>query len=139
MALKIRLEVVTAEKLVLSDEVDVIIAPAVDGQISILPRHAPLLTLLQPGELKIRKGETEYSLAVSGGFIEIEPNRVTVLADTAERAEEIDIQRAQAALERAQAALANQTTGHGGDLTSALAAIRRSQARVRVARRRVNR
>jgi F-type H+-transporting ATPase subunit epsilon len=96
----IRLDVVAAERAVYSDDVDIVIAPGVEGQLAILPHHTPLMTLLQPGELIARKGAEEYSLAVSGGFLEVRPDRVIVLADSAERAEEIDIARAEAALRR---------------------------------------
>jgi len=98
----IRLDIVTAEQMVYSDEVDVVVAPGVEGQLGILPHHAPLMTMLQPGELLIRKGGEEFSLAVSGGFLEVRPDRIIVLADTAERAEEIDMARAEEAKRRAE-------------------------------------
>jgi len=82
--------VVTAERLVYSDDVDVVVAPGVDGELAVLPHHAPLMTMLQPGELRVRKGDEEVLLVVTGGFLEVRPDRVTVLADAAERAEEID-------------------------------------------------
>ena len=95
-----RLDVVTAEREVFSDEVDEVIAPGVEGQLGILPHHAPLMTMLLPGELLIKKGGEEFYLAISGGFIEARPDRIIVLADAAERVEEIDIARAEAALRR---------------------------------------
>ena len=99
--LKIKFEIVTAERVVYSDEVDVVVAPGIQGQLGILPHHAPLMTTLQPGELLVRKGTEEQSIFVSGGFLEVRGNKVVVLADTAERAEEIDIARAEAAKRRA--------------------------------------
>ena len=98
----IRLDIVTAEREVYAEDVDVVIAPGVEGQLGILPHHAPLMTTLQAGELRVRKGGEEVSLAISGGFIEVRPDRVVVLADTAERAEEIDIARAEEAKQRAR-------------------------------------
>jgi len=99
--LKIKFEIVTAERVVYSDEVDVVVAPGIQGQLGILPHHAPLMTTLQPGELLVRKGTEEQSIFVSGGFLEVRGDKVVVLADTAERAEEIDIARAEAAKRRA--------------------------------------
>ena len=134
---RLRLDVVTAERVVYSDEVDVVVAPGVEGELAILPRHAPLLTLLQPGELRIRKDDVESSMVVSGGFLEVERNRVIVLADTAERAEEIDVARALAAQRRAEALLAERRTDtQEADLERALSALRRSQVRLKAARRR---
>ena len=85
------LEIVTAERLVYSDEVDIVVAPGMEGELGILPHHAPLLTILQPGELRIhRTGQEDVYMAVTGGFLEVTGNRVIVLADAAERSEEID-------------------------------------------------
>ena len=129
------LEIVTAERLVYSEQVNVVVAPGVEGQLAILPHHAPLLTILQPGELMIRKeGQGEVYMAVSGGFLEVMGNRVMVLADTAERAEEIDEARAKAAMQRAQERLAVRTADM--NLGRALASLRRSEARLKVAQRR---
>ena len=80
-----RLEIITAERRVYSDDVDLVIAPGLEGQLGILPHHAPLMSSLQPGELIIRKDGEETYLAVSGGFLEVLENQVTVLADAAER------------------------------------------------------
>ncbi|GAG21047.1 unnamed protein product, partial [marine sediment metagenome] len=98
----LKLDIVTAERVVYSDEADVVVAPGIDGQLGILPHHAPLMTTLQPGELRVRKGGEEFSLAISGGFLEVRPDRVIILADTAERAEEIDVSRAEEAKRRAE-------------------------------------
>src|SRR6266540_2652117 len=102
---KLTVEVVTAERQVLTDEADMVIAPAVEGTVGILPRHAPLLTALNPGIMVLKKDGQEEILAVSGGFLQVSNNRVLILADTAERAEEVDEQRAAEAVARAQAAL----------------------------------
>ena len=128
------LEIVTAERLVYSEEVDVLVAPGIEGELAILPSHAPLLTVLKPGEIRVVKGNEESYMAVSGGFMEVMANKVTSLADTAERAEEIDIERTEEALKRAQEGATTATSNV--DLARALASIRRSQARMKVARRR---
>jgi F-type H+-transporting ATPase subunit epsilon len=72
----IKLDIVTAERVVYSDDVDVVIAPGIEGQLGILPHHSPLMTMLQPGELIARKGSEEFSLAVTGGFLEVRPDRL---------------------------------------------------------------
>jgi F-type H+-transporting ATPase subunit epsilon len=129
------LEIVTAERLVYSDDnVDMVVAPSVDGEVGILPHHAPLLTLLQIGELRVTKGADEQSIVIAGGFLEVLNNRVTVLADVAERAEEIDAAAAEDARRRAQDALANR--GATSDLASAEAAMRLASLRLRVGQRR---
>jgi F-type H+-transporting ATPase subunit epsilon len=131
---KLKFEIVTAERIVYSDEVDIVIAPGVEGQLGILPSHAPLLTMLQPGELVVRKDGEETAMFVSGGFLEIMQNRVTVLADVAERAEEIDIARAEEAKSRAEERLKERPADM--DLAAAEAALLRSLMRLRVAERR---
>lgn len=128
----LRLEIISAERVVYSDDVDVVVAPGVEGQLGILPSHAPLMTILQPGELLVRKGEKESYLVVSGGYLEVFQNKVIVLSDAAEHAEEIDIARAEAARHRAQERL----EAPGADLVGAEAALRRALARLRVAERR---
>jgi F-type H+-transporting ATPase subunit epsilon len=127
----IRVDVVTAERLVYSDEVDVIVAPGVEGELAILPQHAPLMTTLHPGELRTRKGPDEHSIAITGGFLEIRPDRVTVLADAAEHAEEIDIARAEAARKRAEERLTHRTVEV--DAARAEAALQRALVRLKVA------
>ena len=131
---KMQLDIVTAEGLVSSDKVDVLVAPGGDGELAILPHHAPLLTTLKPGEIRVIKdGEGSY-IVVSGGFLEMIGNKVTVLADTAERAEEIDVERSEEALRRARERVAEAPAE--ADLERAMASIRKSQARLMVARRR---
>lgn len=131
----IKLDIVTAERAVYSEDVDMVIAPGVLGQLGILPHHTPLMTMLESGELIARKGSDEFGLVVSGGFLEVRPDRVIVLADTAERAEEIDIARAEEAKRRAEKDLAEKYVP-GVDAARAEAALRRSLIRLRVARRR---
>jgi len=128
----ILLDIVTAERMVYSDNVDMVIAPGFEGQLGILPHHTPLMTILLPGELRVKKGDEEVSLAISGGFLEVRPDRVVVLADSAERAEEIDVERAEEARKRARERL-SQELELGIDGARAEAALRRSLARLRVA------
>ncbi len=131
---KTRLEIVTAEGVVFSDDVDVVVAPGVEGQLGILPHHAPLMTMLLPGELLVRQGGEELSMAISGGFLEVRPDRIIVLADAAERAEEIDIARAEEAKRRAEERLKHPIPEV--DMARAEAALRRSLARLKVGARR---
>ena len=129
------LEIITAERSVYSGEVDMVIAPGLDGQLGILPKHAPLMTVLKPGELTVKKsGEEDMYVAVSGGFMEVIGNRVSVLADTCERSDEIDEARAELAMQRAQERLAQ----HGSDmeLERAMSSLQRAQIRVNLVRRR---
>jgi len=128
----LKLDIVTAERVVYSEEVDVLIAPGQEGQLGILPNHAPLMTILQAGELVVRRGGQEDTLAISGGFLEVRPDRVIVLADSAERAEEIDIERAEAARKRAEERLRDRKAV-GLDELRASAALRRAIARLSVA------
>ncbi|MFC2023306.1 F0F1 ATP synthase subunit epsilon [Chloroflexota bacterium] len=133
---QIRCEVVTAERTVFQDDVDMVMAPGIQGQLGILPHHAALITALTYGELVIqREGQDDEFIAIGGGFMEVGPEHVTILADSAERADEIDEARASAALERAGETMA-QTAREHVDLARAEAAIRRSQVRLKVARRR---
>jgi F-type H+-transporting ATPase subunit epsilon len=132
-----RLEIVTAERVVFSEEVDAVIAPGIEGQLGVLPHHAPLMTTLMPGELLVRKGGDEFSLAITGGFVEVRPDRIIVLADAAERVEEIDVARAEEARRRAEERL--KAPAAEVDLMRAEAALRRSLVRLEVAARRKRR
>jgi len=129
-----RLDIVTAERVVFSEDVDVVIAPGVEGQLGVLPHHAPLMTTLMPGELLVRKGGEEFSLAITGGFVEVRPDRIIVLADAAERVEEIDVARAEEAKRRAEERL--KAPAPEVDLLRAEAALRRSLMRLEVVARR---
>ncbi|MDP7415736.1 MAG: F0F1 ATP synthase subunit epsilon, partial [Dehalococcoidales bacterium] len=123
--------IVTAEKEIYSQEVDMVIAPGVESQLGILPHHTPLMTILQPGELRIKKGGEEVSVVISGGFLEVRPDRVIVLADAAEKVEEVDIARAEEARRRARERMAEKPEGF--DTARTEAALRRSLARLKVA------
>jgi F-type H+-transporting ATPase subunit epsilon len=120
--------------MVFSDDVSAVIAWGVEGQLGILPHHAPLMTMLQPGDLMIRKDREEEYLALSGGFLEIRPDKVIILADACERADEIDVARAEEAKKRAQETM--KAVPLTVDAASAEAALRRSLARLKVAERR---
>jgi len=130
----IRLDIVTAERAVYAEDVDMVIAPGVEGQLGILPHHAPLMTTLQAGELRVKKGGEEVSLVISGGFLEVRPDKVVVLADAAERVEEIDVARAEEAKHRAQERLVEKRAP-GIDEAQAEAALLRSLARLKVVER----
>ena len=131
-----RCEVVTAERMVFEDDVEMVVAPGIDGQLGILPHHAPLMTALSYGELVLqRAGREDEYIAIGGGFMEVGPDHVIVLADSAERAEEIDIARAEEAQRRAEETMAQQQREEV-DFARAEAALRRSLIRLKVARRR---
>jgi F-type H+-transporting ATPase subunit epsilon len=129
-----KLEIVTAERMVFSDDVSALIAWGVEGQLGILPHHAPLMTMLQPGDLMIRKDKEEEYLVISGGFLEVRPDKVIILADACERADEIDITRAEEAKKRAQETM--KAAPLTADAAAAEAALRRSLARLKVAEKR---
>jgi len=135
---KLTVEIVTAERQVLAeDDVDMVVAPGSEGVVGILPRHAPLLTLLNPGVIRIKKNGAESAMAVGGGFLQVNADRVLILADTAERAEELDAARAEEARRRAETALTDaQRSGNRVQAESARAALRLSMVRINVARRR---
>ncbi|NTU81080.1 MAG: F0F1 ATP synthase subunit epsilon [Chloroflexales bacterium] len=126
------LEIVTAERVVFSDDVDQVNAPTRDGRVGILPRHEPLLTILQPGELGIVKDGVRTPYAISGGFMEVLSSRVTILADTVERADEIDEARAEQA--RRLAEERKQTAQSDRDMAIAEAKLRKELVRLQVAR-----
>jgi F-type H+-transporting ATPase subunit epsilon len=131
-------EIVTVERKVLEEEgVDSITAPGIEGQFTVLPSHAAFVTIIQPGELILRKGTDEQPFAVAGGYFEILNDRVVVLADAAELAEEIDVDRAEAARERARLALERRESIE--DLAAAQAALQRALIRLRVAEQRKRR
>ncbi|MBI5303819.1 MAG: F0F1 ATP synthase subunit epsilon [Chloroflexi bacterium] len=131
----IRLDIVTVERLVFSADVEYVSAPGIDGVLGILPHHAPLITALTEGELRYKKGNEELSFAIGGGFMEVRPEKVTVLADSAERADEIDEMRAQQARARAEQAL-KEKPASDVDAVRLERAVRRADIRLRVAKRR---
>ena len=126
----IKLDVITAERVVFSDEVEEVLVPGAEGQLAILPHHAPLMTLLEPGELWIKKAGAAICLALGGGYLEVSRDGIIILADAAERAEEIDVARAESAKIHAQERLRH--VGYGMDRDEAEAALRRALARLEV-------
>jgi F-type H+-transporting ATPase subunit epsilon len=131
----LQLEVVTPERLAYSDEVDEVVVPGADGELGILPHHAPLIATLGAGELRIRKGGEEEFFAVMGGFVQVRPDKVVVLAETADLASEIDLERARAARQEAERAL-EQGSREPADLAAAQAALQQALLHIRVAERR---
>jgi F-type H+-transporting ATPase subunit epsilon len=131
----LRLEVITPERVVYTDDVDMVIAPATDGYVGILPHHAPLLTTLGPGEFRVKKGGVEEVLAVFGGFMDVRGDRVVVLTEDAEHADDIDAQQAQVARDRAQQALQAGPMS-AAEEARARASLQRALVRIRVSERR---
>jgi len=134
MAERMKLDIITAERTVFSADIELVLAPGVEGELGVLPHHAGLMTILQPGELMIRKDGTETFFAIAGGFMEVLNNKVTILADAAENSEEINEERAILAMEKAQALVASRDSDV--DLEKALQQVRRAQVRLDVARKR---
>ena len=132
----LRLEILTIERKLFDEHVNMVIAPGSEGVLGILPRHIPLLTALNYGELQVKKdGEEDQFFAIGGGFMEVQPHHVIVLADSAERATEIDVERAEAAHQRVEELLAK-AKDEPIDFSRAEAALQRSATRLKVARRR---
>jgi F-type H+-transporting ATPase subunit epsilon len=129
----LELTVVSPEGELYSGEVDLVLAPGIDGQLGILPTHAPLITQLGVGEMRFRISEEEYAFAIHGGFMHVLPDKVIVLADVAERAEEIDVERAEEARQRALEML-KEAPPDERRLTEM--ALRRSRVRLKLARER---
>jgi F-type H+-transporting ATPase subunit epsilon len=135
---KLTVEIVTAERQVYNEtDVDMVVAPGSEGVLGILPRHAPLLTMLRPGPLRVKKGGAEQEMAVAGGFLQVNADRVLILADQAVRADEIDAAAAEEARRRAEQALTE--ASRGGDpvqIQAARLALQTSMVQLRVVRRR---
>ncbi len=129
----LKLDIVTATRTVLSEDVDMVIARAGGGEIGILPRHEPLLTTLKPGELRVQQNGQWESLAVAGGFMQVDHRGVRILADAAERTEEIDLARAEEARRRAESEL--QSAQDTQARAEAQLALLRAIARIGVAQR----
>jgi F-type H+-transporting ATPase subunit epsilon len=125
---KLTVEMVTANGTVLSTEADFVLAPGIDGELGVMPNHIPLLTPLRTGQVMVRNGGDEEHLFVSGGFLEVTPSKVVVLADAAERGDDIDTSRADAARKAAEKALASNATD-----ADAAAALERAVFRLKVA------
>jgi len=133
----LRLEIVTIEHKVYSEDVDMVIAPGSEGELGILPHHTPLLTTLNEGVLRVKRGGEEEIFAIGGGIMEVLPDKVIVLADAAEHSDEIDVARAEQARQRAEALIRDRPASM--ELSAALATLRRSQIRLKVAQRRRSR
>jgi F-type H+-transporting ATPase subunit epsilon len=130
----IQLEIVSPERRAYADEVDMVIVPGIDGELGILPHHTQLLTALGTGELRIKKAGTEQLMFISGGFVEVRPDRVVVMADLAEHSDEIDEARAVEARKRAEAEL--EATKDPVDIARVRAALQTALMRERIATRR---
>ncbi len=128
-----RLEVVTPERQLFSGEVDSVLAPGAEGQLGILPHHAPLMSTLTMGELLARRGEEELSFVIYGGFIQVLPDRVIVLADVGERADEVDAEQAERARQEAEELLKKEPPPELR--AEAMMALRKAQLRLRVTHR----
>jgi len=129
----IDLTIVTPERSVVREQVDELQIPGAEGYLGILPGHAPLFSELKVGEVGYRKGETWFFLSVAWGFVEVQPNQVRILAETAERAHEIDIDRANRAKERAEERISK--GGDDVDYRRALVALERALIRIQVSRK----
>ena len=129
------LEIVTPERLAYSDMVDSVNLPGVEGELGVLPHHAPLVSMLGVGELRIRKGGAEESFAIVGGFLQVRPDRVVVMAETADLASEIDLEKAQEARREAERVLEGAAIDEV-NLAAARAALQQALLRIRVAERR---
>jgi F-type H+-transporting ATPase subunit epsilon len=130
------LEIVTPERLAYSDTVDAVNLPGIEGELGVLPHHAPLVSMLGVGELRIRKGGAEESFAIVGGFLQVRPDKVVVMAETADMASEIDLEKAQAARRDAERVLEGAARTDMVDLAAARAALQQALLRIRVAERR---
>ena len=131
----LNLDIVTPERLAYSGSVDSVQVPGADGELGILPHHAPLIANLGAGELRIRTGTTEETFAVFGGFVQVLPDKVVVMAESADLASEIDLERAQEARREAERTLES-GTHEAADLAAARATLQQALLRIRVAERR---
>jgi F-type H+-transporting ATPase subunit epsilon len=133
MADKLNLEIITPERRVFSEAVEEVVVPGLDGELGILPQHTPLISQLKTGLLTYRQGSDRQSIHVSGGFVEVLPDRVSVLSDVAERPEEIDVERARRARERAEKRLSGQgLAGDGDDIDFRRAELKLQRAMIRI-------
>ena len=131
----LHLEIVTPERLAYEDDVDMVLVPGAEGELGILPHHTPLVSLLGVGELRIRKGNEEEIFAIAGGFLQVRPDKVVVMAETADMASEIDLELAQEARREAERTLESGYV-EGADLAAARAQLQGALLRIRVAERR---
>jgi F-type H+-transporting ATPase subunit epsilon len=133
--LKIKFKIVTPEKTVFENEIDQATIPTMDGEITILPNHQSYIASLKPGAMMLKKDGEETLLCISGGFIEFHGNELIVLADTAERAEEIDLERAEVARKKAEELQKQKISMDEGEYARVAVAIQKESARIKVARR----
>ncbi|MEJ5313960.1 MAG: F0F1 ATP synthase subunit epsilon [Anaerolinea sp.] len=131
----IRCEIVSQDRVVFSEDVDMVILPGGGGQMGILPNHSPVLTTLQYGIVHVKKNGEEYYFTVAGGFAEVQPDQVTILADAAENVEEINLQRAEEARRRAENLLKQGVPQDTDEYLNIQAALRRSNLRIEAVRR----
>ncbi len=132
---KLALEIVTPDRAIVGEQVDEVVVPGSEGELGILPGHTPLLATLRVGELWYRQGQEKHYLAIAFGFVEVLPDRVTILAQVAERAEDIDAARAEQAKQRAEARLTQQTGQVNMDFERARVAMLKSLIRLQVSSR----
>lgn len=135
MTKKLHFEIITPERVVYKNEVDQVTIPTAEGEITVLPNHIPLIAVLRPGELVAKKGKEEIAMACSGGFIEVTQGKVLVLADTAEKAEELVEEEIQKAKNRAQKILEEKHVD-AEKYADAAASLERELARLKVVRKR---
>jgi F-type H+-transporting ATPase subunit epsilon len=134
---KLHLEVVTPARVVLEKEVDIVVVPGSEGEFGVLPGHVSFLSGIVPGELRYTEGTEKEALAVTAGFAEVFKNKVAILVDAAERAGEIDVERARKAMERAKERLSRDRSDKEIDFARAEAALRRAVARLKVVQKTV--
>jgi len=132
---KIKFKIVTPERTVYENEIDQATLPMTDGEVTILPNHTSYIASLKAGEIKLKKDKEEIALAVSGGFIEFDNNNLVILADTAERAEEIDEKRAEEARKKAEELKKQKINMSEADFAKVVAAVDKEMARIKVARK----
>lgn len=131
---KLHLEIVSPERQILTDEVDMVVVPASQGDVGILPDHTPFFSRIRSGEIMVRKGQEQYFLAITGGYLEVLENNVNILADYAVRAEEVEVARAEEAKKRAERLMSERTTRE--DFAIAEGELRRALIELKVARKR---
>jgi F-type H+-transporting ATPase subunit epsilon len=136
---KIKFKIVTPEKTVYEAEINQVTLPTQEGEITVLPGHIPLISVLQAGELVAKVGGEEIAMAVSGGIVEVRKNELVILADTAERAEEIDLKRAEEARERAEKLKDERIQADETQYATAAAILEKNLARIRVAKKHLTR
>jgi F-type H+-transporting ATPase subunit epsilon len=139
MSSQIKFKIVTPERTVFEDQIDQVTLPTQEGEITVLPEHIPLIAVLAPGELTVKQNGKEIAMAVSGGMIEVRKNELTILADTAERAEDIDLARAEEARQKAEKLKDEKIRMDETEFAAVAALMERNLARIRVARKHLTR